>query len=127
MSGLREKPSAQPPEKRKAEARERSPCRVSLYQAERASILLLYASKIAAAQLYARKNEVAVIIAALKAEERAALQTLREREQAERASRRKPLTWQFRIAARAALKRGTKNAPRPFRRRIKIRAAAPSR
>ena len=125
MTGLRERPNTQPPEKRKAESRERSPRRVNTYQAERASILLLYASKIAAAQLYARKDELAAIIAVLRAEERAALNALRDKERAEHSRRRNPLTWQFRIAARATLWRLPKSALRSFGRKNFFRPAGP--
>jgi hypothetical protein len=57
--------------------------RISSYAQERAAILLLFGSKIAAAQLYSPKDQLAAIINALKAEERAALNSLRERETTE--------------------------------------------
>jgi hypothetical protein len=57
---------------------------------------LLYAAKIAAAQLYASKHEVAAIIAALRAEQRAVLRALREVEQAKAKTRRqKRFAWLF--------------------------------
>jgi hypothetical protein len=57
--------------------------RISTYAQERGVILLLYAAKIAAAQLYSPKDQLAAIVNALKAEERAALNSLREREAVE--------------------------------------------
>lgn len=54
--------------------------RITTYAQERAAILLLFGSKIAAAQLYSPKDELAAIITALKSEEKAALNSLRERE-----------------------------------------------
>src|SRR5258707_15789529 len=78
MTGLRERQSTQPREKRKADKARKSDGPISTYGAERASLALFYAAKIAAAQLYARKDELAAIIAALKAEERAAFGALRE-------------------------------------------------
>jgi hypothetical protein len=57
---------------------------------------LLYASKIAAAQLHAPKHELAAILAALRAEQRAALRALREVEQAKAKTRRqKRFAWLF--------------------------------
>lgn len=75
--------------------------RISTYAQERAAILLLFGSKIAAAQLYSPKDQLAAIISALKAEERAALNSLREREAVEiERQKQKRLLQGYRMAAR---------------------------
>jgi hypothetical protein len=57
---------------------------------------MLYAAKIAAARLYAPEHEFAAIVAAMRAEERAALAALRDRQQmTNEARRRKKLGWRF--------------------------------
>jgi hypothetical protein len=81
MTGPRERQNTQPRENRKADKARKSHRPVNTFGAERANLALFYAVKIAAAQLYARKDEIAAIIAALKAEERAAFSALRERQQ----------------------------------------------
>jgi hypothetical protein len=97
MTGRSERPSRPPREKRIATKSE-----VRSYHAERSAIALLYAAKIAAARLYASKDHVEAIIAALRAEERAALEALRMREQSMRQARRRTRL-AFTFAARAAL------------------------
>jgi len=91
MTGLPERPSRQPRENRKAAPRESFSREPSIYGSERAALALFYAAKIAAAQLYAPKHLVAAIIAAIRAEERAAASALRERHrfEAERKRRRR--------------------------------------
>lgn len=57
---------------------------------------MLYAAKIAAAELHAPKKELAAILAALRAEERATLNALREGEQMKAQRRRQVrLAWTF--------------------------------
>jgi hypothetical protein len=102
---------------RRGVAKER---RTSTYAQERVAILLLFGSKIAAAQLYSPKDQLAAIISALKAEERAALNSLRDREvvEIEKQTRRR-LLLAYRVAARhvtgRALSAGKPN--KPFRKR----------
>jgi hypothetical protein len=70
------------------------------FSQERTAILLLYAAKIAAAQLHAPKHELAAILAALRAEQRAALRALRATAQARAKTRRqKRLAWLLRRAS----------------------------
>ena len=104
MTGPRERPSTQPREKRTANTRERASLHRSTYRQDRAAVLMLFAAKIAAAQLYAPKYELSAILAALRAEERATLQALRDQERMRAAARRvKRLGWNF--ASRAAGRR----------------------
>jgi hypothetical protein len=70
ITGRLERPSWPPLENRKAGSR--PSC-----GGERAQLHQLYAAKIAAARLYARPDELAVIIAALRDEEQAALDALK--------------------------------------------------
>jgi hypothetical protein len=114
MTGPRERPSTQPREKRKASAREITESTPSTYRQERAAIIFLYAAKIAAARLYAPKHELAAIVAAIRAEEEAALRALKERREFEKqANQRKRLGWRF--ATRAVTDRMSSKKPgRPF-------------
>jgi hypothetical protein len=80
--------------------------RTSTYAQERGVILLLYAAKIAAAQLYSPKDQLAAIVNALKAEERAALSALREREAVENErQKRTRLLQAYGLAARGVTSR----------------------
>jgi hypothetical protein len=96
MTGLSERPSRPPREKRKADQARRAGRDGFTFSQERTTILLLYAAKIAAAQLYAPKNELAAILAALRAEQQAALRASREVEQAKAKTRRQDrFAWLF--------------------------------
>jgi hypothetical protein len=121
MTGLSERPSRPPREKRKAAEADNSPR--STYRQERDAILMLYAAKIAAARLFAPKHELDAILAALRAEQRAALSALREREQVKAEARRmKKFAWRF--AARGVTRTSSgndPNRPRSQRRMIKRR------
>lgn len=121
MTGPSERPSRQPREKRKAAETDNSPR--STYRQERDAILMLYAAKIAAARLFAPKHELDAILAALRAEQRAALCALREREQVKAQARRiKRFAWRF---AAQGVTRGNAsndpNRPRSQRRRFRRR------
>src|SRR5262249_11383759 len=90
------------------------------YRADRSVILLLYAAKIAAAELYAPEHERLAIISALRAEQRAALRVLRERHLFDAAAKRKvKLTWRFalRETTRARTKSRSTRRPRVDRHR----------
>jgi len=82
---------------------------------------LLYAAKIAAAELYAPEHVRAAIIAALRVEQRAVLRALRERHQlqAER-RRRKKLVWTI-VARGNTASRSRHDPSRPPSRLIKHR------
>ena len=126
MTGLSERPSRPPRENRIAEARPRADHGRSTHGAERAALLWLYAAKIAAAQLFASKDQLAAIIEALRAEERAALSALRERHQSEaERKRRVRLAWVF--AARGATRRRQFDRPRRRHAHHRIRARPLSR
>jgi hypothetical protein len=86
----------------------------STYRAERAAIVLLYAAKIAAAQVSAPRDQVAAIIAALRLEERSALRGLLERERHRRNARRRA-RFGFTLAKRNVSHR--RQAVRSLRRR----------
>lgn len=102
--------------KRKLHGRRSAAGRTISYAQERGAILLLYASKIAAAQLSRSPDNVAVVINALKAEEYAALNTLHEREAAEiEAQRRKRLPDDFKMAARGVCRRTRQPKDKPTR------------
>jgi hypothetical protein len=58
----------------------RHPAGRSAYRQEFAALRSLYAAKIAAVYLYATKHEVNAMVAAVRSEERAALNALRERQ-----------------------------------------------
>jgi Relaxase/Mobilisation nuclease domain len=105
--------------------------RISTYAQERAAILLLFGSKIAAAQLYSPKDELAAIITALKSEEKAALNSLREREalEVERWTRRSLLLgWgsAARHVTGRAVSAGKPTTP-PRKRGARDRSAKPRR
>jgi hypothetical protein len=88
---------------------------------------MLYAAKIAAAELYAPEHLRAAIIAALRAEQRAALRALREAEQIRiNHQRQNRMGWQF--AKRTSSARRTAPDPnRPQgRRRIRRRDKLPT-
>jgi hypothetical protein len=102
---------------RRGHAKER---RTSTYAQERAAILLLFGSKIAAAQLYSPKDQLAAIISALKAEERAALNSLRDREEVEiEKQTRRRLLLAYRVVARHVAERALSvgKPSKPFRKR----------
>jgi hypothetical protein len=101
MTGLSERPSRQPREKRKAS-------NATEHAGEHSSIRMLYAAKIAAAWLYLRKEEREAAIAALLSERHAALQAVR-RESGGSASRRLLTSWW--IAARGLPGRARQNVP----------------
>jgi hypothetical protein len=102
--------------KRKPYVRRSATRRTSTYAQERGAILLLYASKIAAAQLSHGQDHVNAIVTALKAEERAALNALYEREAAEvETQRRKRLPEDFKMAARGISRRTARPRLKPTR------------
>jgi hypothetical protein len=81
---------------------------------------LLYAAKIAAARLYASRDELDAILAALRGEERAALSALREREKIKIQQRRQQrMAW--RLAARCVLRSNRSKAPDRPRTRVRRR------
>jgi hypothetical protein len=81
---------------------------------------LLYAAKIAAARLYASRDELDAILAALQSEERAALDALREREQIKIQQRRQNrIAWNF--AAPGVARRNRSKAPDRPRTRLRRR------
>jgi hypothetical protein len=85
---------------------------------------MLFAAKIAAAQLYAPKYELSAILAALRAEERATLQALRDQEWMKAAARRtRRLAWGFaaRSVARRRSARSTPTYPNKRRNRSPFR------
>lgn len=84
MIGLRETPGAQTPERSKADKGTGGGRALPTFRDERAAILLLYAARIASAELFSKKDEVVAIIAAIRSEQRAALKELESREQTER-------------------------------------------
>jgi hypothetical protein len=118
MTGQSERPSRLPREKRKASQTSKTDRAPSSYRQERAALVMLYASKIAAARLYAPKHELDAIIAAIRAEEKAALAALREREQIRiNRQRQNRIAWQF--AGRAlALYQNSRDPARPRIRRL---------
>jgi hypothetical protein len=85
---------------------------------------LLYAAKIAAARLYTPKHELAAVIAAIKAEEQAALNALRQRKDFEIAGKRKRrFAWVF---AALGVTRRNMTVVRSHRpRRIRLRGRVP--
>jgi hypothetical protein len=121
MTGPSERPSRPPREKRTASPREATDRAPGTYRQERAALVMLYAAKITAARLYAPKHELAAIVAAIRAEEKAALGALKERREFEaQAKRKKRLGWRF--ATRAATGRANSTKPgRPFIRRLRKR------
>lgn len=84
---------------------------------------MLFAAKLAAAQLYAPKHELDAMLAALRAEQEAALKALEEREHIKAQERRlKRFAWTF--AARNLVrgrKSGNPDRPRPRRLRHRKR------
>jgi hypothetical protein len=127
MTGRSERPSRPPREKRKAKSKPRREFARSTYRQEHAVILLHFASKMAAAELYASKTELHAILAALRAEQRAALIALREREQI-RISRQRQIrmAWQFAQRVFASSRLGRDPGRPRSRRRIKRRDKNPS-
>ena len=114
MTGWSERPSRPPRENRKADQAGREGRDALTFGQERTAILLLYAAKIAAAQLHASKHELAAILAALRAEERAALRALREMQQSKaKIKRQKRLAWRFATRVIGPTAR-TAKARRPF-------------
>jgi hypothetical protein len=123
MTGQSERPSRLPREKRKATARPKAESARSTHREERATILLNFASKIAAAELYASKDALDAILAALRAEEQAALGALREREHI-RIRQQTLVRIAWRIAERVSIRPRPgrdPNRPRRARRRIRKR------
>lgn len=120
MIGLSERPSRPPRENRKASPSKRRTRDPSSYRAEYGSIRLLYAAKIAAARLYASRDELDAILAALRYEERAALSALRAREQIKIQQRRKMrMGWSF--AAQGAARQRRSDTPDRPRTRLRRR------
>jgi hypothetical protein len=76
MIGPSERPSRLPRENRSAPHSKPAPS----HRQERAALLSFYAAKLAAIYLYARKDQITAMVAALRSEERAALRALRERQ-----------------------------------------------
>jgi hypothetical protein len=127
MTGWSERPSRPPREKRKASQGQTTDRAPSTYRQERAALVMLYAAKIAAARLYAPEHELAAIIAAIRAEEKAALAALREHEQIRiKRQRQIRMAWQF--AGRTSVSRHSGRDPsRPREhRRIRRREKNPS-
>jgi hypothetical protein len=82
---------------------------------------MLYAAKIAAAQLNAPKHELEAMLAALRAEERAALKALEEREHLKARDRRlRRLDWTF-AASGVAPARKSRDPDRPLSPRLRHR------
>jgi len=114
MTGLSERPSRPPREKRTADQARQAQRDGFTFSQERSAIILLYAAKIAAAQLYAPKHELAAILAALRVEQRAALRASREIEQAKAKTRRRnTFAWRFATRVIAPVTRRA-NPRRPF-------------
>jgi hypothetical protein len=92
------------------------------YEAARSAVLLIYQTKIAAAFLLAPKHQVMALVAALKAEESAALLALRNQAASEDAAkRRNRLAWVMatrEIATPDADKSRLRHLPRQRRRRF---------
>lgn len=102
--------------KRKSYVRRSTARRTSTYAQERGAILLLYASKIAAAQLYCPHDHVAAVVNALKAEQRAALEALYQREATEiETQRKRRLLADLSFAARDVSRRTTPPRLKPTR------------
>src|SRR5947209_17104012 len=96
MTGRSERQSRPPREKRKATPQEKSEKAPSTYRQERSALVLFYASKIAAAQISAPKQQLAAIIAAIRAEEKSALSALKARRAfMARARRQKKFAWRI--------------------------------
>jgi hypothetical protein len=128
MTGPRDRPSTQPLQKRKADQAGQTGGTPDTYRQERSALTLLYAAKIAAAHLHAPKHELAALIAAIKAEESAALNALRQRKEFDiERKRRKRFAWVF--AARGVTRRNTVviSSHRPGRTRRRGRIAQPRR
>jgi hypothetical protein len=87
---------------------------------------MLYAAKIAAARLYAPVHELDAILAAIRAEEKAALAVLREREHI-RINRQRQNRMAWRFAKGASGPRSGPDPGRPHgRRRVRRRDKNPS-
>src|SRR5258708_41270 len=94
----------------------------------RSALASIYAVKIAAAYLLADKADVAAMVAALRSEERAAIEELRKTESVPRRRRRKRVVLAFRIAKaevghrKKHIRRYVPGRPRPWRRMVKAAA-----
>jgi hypothetical protein len=124
MTGRSERPSRPPRENRKASQGQTTDRAPSTYRQERSALVMLYAAKIAAARLYARKEDIDAIVAALRAEEKAALRALKERREfAVQAKRRNKFAWNIAKALVARRKSSSINPRRPRRWRSQRRTS----
>jgi hypothetical protein len=91
-------------------------------------LILFYAAKIAAAELHAPRHELTAIIAAIRAEQKSALNALKERRDFEaQAKRRTKLAWRIATAPVMRRKARPMNPRRPRRLRGRFRTPQPQR
>jgi hypothetical protein len=109
MIGPSGTPNRQPREKSKAQRTGRGDSDQN-FGRERLALRTLFAAKIAAAYLYASKQDVAAIVAALRAEERAMVSALQRRKRA-----RASVAKRWSEAARGIRNRVKPSSPRRFR------------